>query len=152
MTILFMFKHFSVIFDVILVQSDDPMLVDFSPLNNKTNLLAFSWKEIQPIMKKVCREVYIFINCIHVFFSRIHKKKCHLCSDIWNQILELWQKQMHNWNFPILLENTFFAVIAWAQSSVNSCKILDILQMFDVNFIFNTSYLILLWTNIILDI
>ncbi|XP_045481524.1 cell division cycle protein 123 homolog isoform X1 [Harmonia axyridis] len=46
------FPRSNFIFDVILVLPDDPIIVDFSPLNNKSNLLAFSWKEIHPIIKK----------------------------------------------------------------------------------------------------
>lgn len=41
------------IFDVIMPKPDEILLVDFGPLNQKTKLYAFNWKEIQPIMKKV---------------------------------------------------------------------------------------------------
>lgn len=41
------------IFDVFITYPDAITLVDFSPLTSKTNLYAFTWKEIQNIMKKV---------------------------------------------------------------------------------------------------
>ncbi|XP_044765140.1 cell division cycle protein 123 homolog [Coccinella septempunctata] len=50
------FPRSNYIFDVICVLPDETIIVDFSPLNNKTNLLAFSWKEIHPIIKKNSKE------------------------------------------------------------------------------------------------
>ncbi|KAL3290295.1 hypothetical protein HHI36_023639 [Cryptolaemus montrouzieri] len=44
------------VFDIILTLPDDPIIVDFSPLNSNTNLLAFDWKEIHPIIKKNSEE------------------------------------------------------------------------------------------------
>lgn len=41
-------------FDVILTYPADPLIMDFGPLNSKTNLYAFNWKEIQNIISKEC--------------------------------------------------------------------------------------------------
>ncbi|CAH1129930.1 unnamed protein product [Ceutorhynchus assimilis] len=38
--------------DVVLSYPDRPFIMDFGPLNNKTNLYAFSWKEIGPLFYK----------------------------------------------------------------------------------------------------
>ncbi|XP_056639392.1 cell division cycle protein 123 homolog [Diorhabda sublineata] len=46
----FLRKHF--VFDVIFQYPDKPYIIDFEPLNSKTNLYAFSWKEIQPLINK----------------------------------------------------------------------------------------------------
>lgn len=43
-------KHFVV--DVVLSYPDNPFILDFGPLNSKTNLYAFTWKEIQPLINK----------------------------------------------------------------------------------------------------
>lgn len=50
-----MFSHiiFVDIFDVIMSYPDKPCILDFGSLNNKTNLYAFSWKEILPLLNKV---------------------------------------------------------------------------------------------------
>lgn len=40
-------------FDVISAFENDITLVDFGQLNSKSNLYAFSWKEIQPLINKV---------------------------------------------------------------------------------------------------
>ncbi|KAF7271564.1 hypothetical protein GWI33_015592 [Rhynchophorus ferrugineus] len=49
-------KHYT--FDVILSYPDKPYVLDFGPLNSKTNLYAFSWKEINPLLnKEVPKEV-----------------------------------------------------------------------------------------------
>lgn len=42
-----------VIFDIVLPYPGSPYLLDFSPLNSKSNLYAFSWKEIKPLLCKV---------------------------------------------------------------------------------------------------
>ncbi|XP_023030294.2 translation initiation factor eIF2 assembly protein [Leptinotarsa decemlineata] len=42
----------SFIFDVVFQYPDAPIIVDFGPLNSKTNLYAFTWKEIQPLISK----------------------------------------------------------------------------------------------------
>lgn len=39
-------------FDVVLSYPDQPVVLDFGPLNTKTNLYAFSWKEIGPLLNK----------------------------------------------------------------------------------------------------
>lgn len=41
-------------FDVIMPTPGEILVVDFGPLNQKTKLYAFNWKEIQPLMQKVC--------------------------------------------------------------------------------------------------
>ncbi|CAH1173542.1 unnamed protein product [Phaedon cochleariae] len=46
------FPRENYIFDVVFQYPDRPIVVDFGPLNSKTNLYAFSWKEIQPLMGK----------------------------------------------------------------------------------------------------
>lgn len=46
-------------FDVILSYPDKPLLLDFGPLNAKTNLYAFSWKEISPLLNEVNFSAYI---------------------------------------------------------------------------------------------
>ncbi|KAJ3639597.1 hypothetical protein Zmor_002947 [Zophobas morio] len=43
-------KHY--IFDVIMSYPDQPSIVDFGPINSKTNLYAFSWREISPLINK----------------------------------------------------------------------------------------------------
>lgn len=40
-------------FDVVTIYENDIMILDFGPLNSKSKLYAFSWKEIQPLMNKV---------------------------------------------------------------------------------------------------
>lgn len=45
-------------FDVILSYPDKPYILDFGPLNGKTNLYAFSWKEINPLLNKVRYMIY----------------------------------------------------------------------------------------------
>jgi hypothetical protein len=39
-------------FDVIMSFPDQPYIIDFGPLNSKSNLYAFSWKEILPLLNK----------------------------------------------------------------------------------------------------
>ncbi|XP_019869561.1 cell division cycle protein 123 homolog [Aethina tumida] len=46
------FGRGSYIFDVVLPYPGSPYLLDFSPLNSKSNLYAFSWKEIKPLLSK----------------------------------------------------------------------------------------------------
>ncbi|KAJ8960537.1 hypothetical protein NQ318_013825 [Aromia moschata] len=46
------FPRKSYVFDVVLSYPDKPFVLDFGPLNSKTNLYAFSWKEIQPLLSK----------------------------------------------------------------------------------------------------
>ncbi|KAG5877480.1 hypothetical protein JTB14_029986 [Gonioctena quinquepunctata] len=46
------FSRKSFIFDVVLQYPDGISIMDFGPLNSKTNLYAFSWKEILPLMSK----------------------------------------------------------------------------------------------------
>ncbi|KAK9890153.1 hypothetical protein WA026_008959 [Henosepilachna vigintioctopunctata] len=46
------FPRSNYVFDVILNLPDEPIIIDFSPLNKKTNLLAFNWNEIYSIIKK----------------------------------------------------------------------------------------------------
>ncbi|XP_060515897.1 cell division cycle protein 123 homolog [Cylas formicarius] len=40
------------VFDIVLSYPETPYIVDFNPLNSKTNLYAFSWKEIGPLLNK----------------------------------------------------------------------------------------------------
>ncbi|CAH1109391.1 unnamed protein product [Psylliodes chrysocephalus] len=40
------------IFDVVFQYPENPYIIDFESLNSKTNLYAFSWKEIQPLISK----------------------------------------------------------------------------------------------------
>ncbi|KAL1493078.1 hypothetical protein ABEB36_011211 [Hypothenemus hampei] len=40
-------------FDVVLSYPDKPFLLDFGPLNSKTNLYAFTWTEISSLLDKV---------------------------------------------------------------------------------------------------
>ncbi|XP_050314821.1 cell division cycle protein 123 homolog [Anthonomus grandis grandis] len=40
------------VFDVVLSYPEKPFLLDFGALNCKTNLYAFSWKEISPLLNK----------------------------------------------------------------------------------------------------
>lgn len=44
---------FTDIFDVVLSYPNIPVLLDFGILNSKTNLHAFSWNEISPLLNKV---------------------------------------------------------------------------------------------------
>lgn len=46
--------------DVVLSYPDKPFILDFGPLNSRTNLYAFSWKEIGPLLNKVSSEVEVF--------------------------------------------------------------------------------------------
>lgn len=46
------FPRETYIFDVVLSYPDKPFILDFGPLNSKTNLYAFSWKEISPLLNK----------------------------------------------------------------------------------------------------
>ncbi|XP_967295.2 cell division cycle protein 123 homolog [Tribolium castaneum] len=43
-------RHYT--FDVIISFPDQPCIIDFGPLNSKTNLYAFSWKEISSLFDK----------------------------------------------------------------------------------------------------
>lgn len=40
------------IFDVIFSYTGSPYIIDFAPLNSKTNLYAFTWNEIHPLINK----------------------------------------------------------------------------------------------------
>lgn len=46
------FSRDNYIFDVVLPYPSSPYILDFGPLNPKTNLYAFSWNEIHPLMNK----------------------------------------------------------------------------------------------------
>ncbi|CAH1377731.1 unnamed protein product [Tenebrio molitor] len=46
----FLRNHYT--FDVIMSFPDQPYIIDFGPLNSKSNLYAFSWKEILPLLNK----------------------------------------------------------------------------------------------------
>nr|CAI5853218.1 unnamed protein product [Callosobruchus analis] len=50
------FPRQNYIVDVVYSYPDKPYILDFGPLNNKTNLYAFTWKEIQPLLQKECPE------------------------------------------------------------------------------------------------
>lgn len=45
------------VFDVVFSYHNSPYILDFGPLNSKTNLYAFSWKEIHPLMNRDSPEV-----------------------------------------------------------------------------------------------
>lgn len=40
------------VFDVVFCYPNSPYILDFGPLNSKTNLYAFNWTEIQPLINK----------------------------------------------------------------------------------------------------
>ncbi|KAJ8932239.1 hypothetical protein NQ314_014814 [Rhamnusium bicolor] len=46
------FSRKSYVFDVVLSYPDKPFILDFGALNSKTNLYAFTWKEIQPLINR----------------------------------------------------------------------------------------------------
>lgn len=48
----FKFPRKNYVVDVVLSYPDDPFILDFGPVNSKTNLYAFTWKEIQPLINK----------------------------------------------------------------------------------------------------
>ncbi|XP_072380243.1 translation initiation factor eIF2 assembly protein-like [Diabrotica undecimpunctata] len=50
------FPRKNYIFDVVFQYPEKPYLLDFEPLNSKTNLHAFSWKEIQPLLSQEAPE------------------------------------------------------------------------------------------------
>ncbi|XP_018571009.1 cell division cycle protein 123 homolog [Anoplophora glabripennis] len=50
------FPRKNYIVDIVMSYPDDPFILDFGPLNSKTNLYAFTWKEIQPLISKECPE------------------------------------------------------------------------------------------------
>ncbi|KAJ8921467.1 hypothetical protein NQ315_003085 [Exocentrus adspersus] len=50
------FPRKNYVVDIVLSYPDEPFVLDFGALNGKTNLYAFTWKEIQPLMRKECPE------------------------------------------------------------------------------------------------
>lgn len=56
-TIKMRFPRENYIFDVVHPYPNSPYIIDFGPLNPKTNLYAFNWDEIHPLMNKDSPEV-----------------------------------------------------------------------------------------------
>ncbi|KAH1030049.1 hypothetical protein HUJ05_003185 [Dendroctonus ponderosae] len=53
--------------DIVLSYPDKPFILDFGPLNSRTNLYAFSWKEIGPLLNKDFQDeiapVFRYLEC-----------------------------------------------------------------------------------------
>uniref|UniRef100_A0AAR5PX01 Cell division cycle protein 123 homolog n=1 Tax=Dendroctonus ponderosae TaxID=77166 RepID=A0AAR5PX01_DENPD len=47
------FPRKNYVVDIVLSYPDKPFILDFGPLNSRTNLYAFSWKEIGPLLNKL---------------------------------------------------------------------------------------------------
>lgn len=73
---------FSDTFDIIVPPHDNVLLVDFGPLNSKSNLYAFKWKEVQPIVIKVRILIVIRVILMLVCVYRTQKKQLLLYLDM----------------------------------------------------------------------